>query len=85
MKKTMGLALLCAMQALNGYTLVNLRVKHELSRHFDITAGVDNVFDKTYAVTNTYKDLTLLFDGAGNVMLTNEPGRYFYVNTAYRF
>jgi iron complex outermembrane receptor protein len=72
-------------QALKGYGVVNMKVKHELNRQFEITAGIDNVFDKTYAVSNTYEDLTLLFDGSGEVMLLNEPGRYYYVNVAYRF
>lgn len=72
-------------QALKGYGVVNMKVKHELNRQFELTAGIDNLFDKTYAVSNTYEDLTLLFDGSGEVMLLNEPGRYYYVNVAYRF
>ena len=72
-------------QALQGYGVVNMKVKHELNKHIELTVGVDNVFDKTYAVSNTYEDLTLLFDGSGTVMLLNEPGRYMYVNAAYKF
>ena len=72
-------------QALAGYGVVNVRVRHDVTKSFELTAGIDNIMDKTYAVTNTYKDLTLLFDGAGDVMLMNEPGRYLYVNGTYRF
>jgi len=72
-------------QALSGYGVVNMRIKHDVTRSFELVAGVDNIADKTYAVTNTYKDLTLLFDGSGDVMLINEPGRYFYVNGTYKF
>ena len=72
-------------QALAGYGIVNVRVRHDVTKSFELTAGIDNIMDKTYAVTNTYKDLTLLFDGAGDVMLMNEPGRYLYVNGTYRF
>jgi iron complex outermembrane recepter protein len=72
-------------QAISGYGIVNLKVRHDVTRSFEVTAGVDNVLNKTYAVTNTYKDLTLLFDGTGEVMLMNEPGRYLYVNGTYRF
>ena len=53
---------------------------------FEVTAGIDNLLDKTYAVSNTYNDLTLISSGATDeVMLLNEPGRYFYLNTTYRF
>ena len=72
-------------QALKGYGVVNMKVKHVFNKHFDLTVGVDNVFDKTYAVSNTYQDLTLLFDGNGDVMLLNEPGRYVFANAVYHF
>ena len=72
-------------QALDGYAIVNLKVKHMVTEKVELTAGVDNVFNKTYAVSNTYSDLTLLTGGATDVMLMNEPGRYLYVNGTYRF
>ncbi|MCU7797772.1 MAG: TonB-dependent receptor [Candidatus Thiodiazotropha sp. (ex Myrtea spinifera)] len=73
-------------QALDSYAVVNLKVQHQLTDQFEITAGVDNVFDRTYAASNTYNDLTLIASGAtGEVMLINEPGRYLYVNTTFRF
>lgn len=72
-------------QVLSGYGVINMKVKHDITRAIELTAGIDNVFDKTYITTNTYKDLTLLFDGTGDVMLINEPGRYLYVNGTYRF
>lgn len=74
-------------QKLDSYAVLNLKVKQELTKSFEITAGVDNVFDKTYTVSNTYKDLTLLSatDGTGDIMLLNEPGRYYYLNGTYKF
>ena len=72
-------------QAMAGYGVVNMKVKHDVTKAFELTAGVDNVLDRAYTTTNTYKDLTLLADGAGNVMLINEPGRYMYVNGTYKF
>jgi iron complex outermembrane receptor protein len=72
-------------QSMVGYAVVNLKVKHDVTGNFELTAGVDNLLDKTFTTTNTYKDLTLLADGAGDVMLMNEPGRYLYVNAAYEF
>ncbi len=72
-------------QALAGYVVVNLKVAHQLNRNLAIKAGVDNLFNRTYAVNNTYKDLTLLTAGTGEVMLLNEPGRYFYIHGSYQF
>ena len=72
-------------QEIDSYTIMNLKIRHNLTKHFELTGGIDNVFDKTYAVKNTYKDLILLTDGTGEVMLMNEPGRYYYINAAYKF
>ena len=72
-------------QAIDGYTVVNLKATHSFNKSFEMTAGVDNATDQTYAVSNTYKDLTLLSDGSGDVMLMNEPGRYYYMQATYRF
>lgn len=72
-------------QEIDSYAILNLKARHNLSKHFELTAGVDNVFDKTYAANNTYKDLILLTDGNGEVMKINEPGRYYYINAAYKF
>jgi iron complex outermembrane receptor protein len=74
-------------QELPGYGVLNFKASHTFARDFKLTAGVDNLLDKTYAVTNTYKDLVLLTAGNGvdNVMLLNEPGRYFYLQGSYNF
>jgi len=71
-------------QAISGYAIVNLKWNRDLTNGFDITLGMDNVFDHTYAVSNTYQDLTLL-TGNDEIMLMNEPGRYIYANLRYRF
>jgi len=71
-------------QELASWGIMNLKVDHKFPYGFGVAAGIDNVFDKTYAVSNTYKDLTLL-SGGGDVMLMNEPGRYYYVNASYSF
>ncbi|MCK5696803.1 MAG: TonB-dependent receptor [Gammaproteobacteria bacterium] len=72
-------------QEIAGYGIMNLQVRHNVTKIFEVTVGVDNVFDKTYAVNNTYKDLILLTDGRGDVMMMNEPGRYYYLNAALKF
>jgi iron complex outermembrane recepter protein len=71
-------------QAIAGYAIANIKWNRDLTNGFDITLGMDNVFDHTYAVSNTYEDLTLLSDGT-DVILMNEPGRYIYANLRYRF
>jgi len=73
-------------QIIDGWAVLNLKVDHRFDRHFGMIVGVDNVFDETYAVSNTYKDLTLLsVDPTADVMLMNEPGRYVYANLSYQF
>ena len=71
-------------QEIDGYNVVNLKGQTTFAKSFEITLGVDNLFDKTYAVSNTYADLTLLSDGT-DVMLLNEPGRYVYTSLKYKF
>ncbi|ADG92566.1 TonB-dependent receptor [Arcobacter nitrofigilis DSM 7299] len=71
-------------QKLGGYALFNLKYKNSISKNFEITLGVDNVFDKTYASTNTYKDISYTVIG-GNQITFNDPGRYGYINLRYKF
>jgi iron complex outermembrane receptor protein len=74
-------------QELDSYAVVNLKATKTFMKNFEITVGVDNLFDETYAVSNTYKDLILLptLHPNDNVMLMNEPGRYVYTNLRYKF
>jgi iron complex outermembrane receptor protein len=71
-------------QALDSYAVFNLKSTREFDNGFVLTAGVDNLLDETYAITNTYKDLILMTDGS-DTMLINEPGRYLYLNAKYKF
>lgn len=71
-------------QYLPGYAVLNLKGSKAFADHFEVTVGVENLFDKIYAVSNTYEDLTLI-SGGGQVMLMNEPGRYVYTNLSYKF
>jgi len=73
-------------QKLDAYGVLNLKGTKHFGNHFELTVGVDNLFDRTYAVSNTYKDLVLLPTiGNNEVMLLNEPGRYLYANLKYSF
>ncbi|MCK9491301.1 MAG: TonB-dependent receptor [Sulfurimonas sp.] len=71
-------------QRLSAWTVLNLKVKHAVSKNFDFTLGINNLFDKAYAKSNTYTDLTLLTAGV-DTMLLNEPGRYVYTNLSFKF
>ena len=71
-------------QELASWTILNAKVKHAINKKFDFTFGINNILDKTYAVSNTYADLVLL-TGGGDVMLMNEPGRYIYTNLDFKF
>jgi iron complex outermembrane receptor protein len=70
-------------QHIQAWTVFNAKIKHAVNKKFDLTVGLNNIFDIQYAVSNTYYDLKLI--GAGPVMLLNEPGRYFYTNLDFKF
>jgi iron complex outermembrane receptor protein len=73
-------------QELGAYQILNLKATYALNDSFDFSVGVNNVFDRVYATSNTYKDLILMTSGvSGDVMLINEPGRYGYINATYKF
>ena len=72
-------------QVIDAYKVVNLKIKHEINRNFDFSLGVNNLLDETYAVSNTYADLTLLGTTDSEIMLMNEPGRYVYTNLTAKF
>jgi iron complex outermembrane receptor protein len=71
-------------QDLAGFGVFNLKTVREFDSGVELTLGMDNILDKTYATTNTYKDLILMTDGS-DTMLINEMGRYLYLNAKYRF
>ena len=72
-------------QVIAGWAIINAKVKHAVNKKFDFTIGVNNILNKTYAVSNTYADLTLITAGTTDIMLLNEPGRYVYTNLDFKF
>ena len=73
-------------QEIDAWNVLNAKVKHAINKKLDFTIGVNNILDETYAVSNTYVDLTLLTTGGtGDIMLMNEPGRYVYTNLDFKF
>lgn len=71
-------------QAIAGYGIMNLKYGTQLGNGFSLTAGVNNFFDRTYAVSNSYIGLTTIMEGAQPLIL-NEPGRNFYATITYKF
>ena len=71
-------------QEIAGYAITNLKYTQELFKYFELTLGVDNVFDKVYNSTNTYQDVTYAVINSERVLF-NDPGRYGYVNLKYSF
>ena len=67
-------------QEISGWAVVDFKLKHNFKKGIDMTVGVNNILDKTYVRSNTYKDLTLVTTGGGEVVMLNEPGRYIYAN-----
>ena len=65
-------------QEIAGWGVVDFKLKHNFKKGIDMTVGVNNLLDKTYVRSNTYKDLTLVTTGGGEVVMLNEPGRYIY-------
>ncbi len=73
-------------QAIAGWGILNMKIDHNFNNGFGLALGADNLFDNTYAISNTYQDLILISDGTNDpIMKMNEPGRYFYVNASYTF
>ncbi|MGJ0360788.1 TonB-dependent receptor [Aliarcobacter cryaerophilus] len=73
-------------QEIGGYAVTNLKYTQELFKNFELTLGVDNLFDKVYNSTNTYQDVNYVKTVTNqDQILFNDPGRYGYVNLKYSF
>jgi iron complex outermembrane receptor protein len=73
-------------QIIAGWAVLNAKIKHTFNRHINLTLGVNNILNKNYAQNNTYADLTLITQGGtSDIMLMNEPGRYYYTNLNFKF
>ena len=78
---------------LKGWDVFNFRVGYQFTEKegvlsflngLSLNLGIDNMFDKKYAVANSYEyDPT--DTGGANVRIVNEPGRFIYGSLFYRF
>lgn len=67
-----------------GYSIFNLKYGAELGKGFSLMTGINNIFNRTYAVSNSYIGNELLAEGSIPLVL-NEPGRNFYATLSYKF
>lgn len=71
-------------QAIKGYGILNLKYGTDFGNGFSLSSGINNFFNRTYAVSNSYIGLTTIMEGAQPLVL-NEPGRNFYATVSYKF
>ena len=68
---------------IGAYSILNLKYGTQLGNGFSLTTGINNFFNRTYAVSNSYVGNEFL---TGTVPLVlNEPGRNFYATLSYKF
>ncbi len=71
---------------ISGYAILNLKYGAELGYGFSLTTGINNLFDRAYAVNNSYIGNELITgDDAIDPLVLNEPGRSFYATLSYKF
>ncbi len=78
---------------LDGWDVFNLKIGYRFTEEKNffsfmkgtaLNLGINNVFNKTYAVSNSYEyDPTDV--GGNNVSVVNEPGRFIYGSLTYSF
>ncbi|MBN2870300.1 MAG: TonB-dependent receptor [Campylobacterales bacterium] len=68
-----------------GYGILNLKYGHDFQNGFSVMAGINNFFDRTYAVNNGYIGNELITGDGIDPLVLNEPGRNFYATLSYKF
>lgn len=68
-------------KVLPAWDVANLRAGCHVGA-WSFTAGIDNVFDATYAVANSY-EWDVVSGVAANPIIVNEPGRFAYASLGY--
>lgn len=67
------------------YSILNLKGGYNFNKRVSLNIGVDNLFDETYAVNNSYVGRGVISSIGSEPMVINEAGRNFYANLNYRF
>lgn len=69
----------------SGYAILNLKYGTQLGHGFSLSTGINNFFDRTYALNNSYIGNQLISYNGTNPLVLNEPGRNFYATVSYKF
>ena len=67
---------------MQGWDVVNFRASYNYQK-LAFNIGVDNIFNKYYAVANSYEWDVVSGSGA-NPAIVYEPGRFFYASVCYK-
>jgi iron complex outermembrane receptor protein len=70
---------------IGGYGIVNFKYGAQLGNGFSLSTGINNFFNRTYAVSNSYVGNEFLAETGGVPLVLNEPGRNFYATVSYKF
>lgn len=64
----------------SGWSVVNLAASYQFNDNLSLSAGVDNLFDKNYAVSNAF-----VRDPFRAGIVVNEPGRFLFLRAGLEF
>lgn len=70
---------------ISGYGIFNLKYGAELGSGFSLSTGINNFFNRTYAVNNGYIGNELITGNGVDPLVLNEPGRNVYATVSYKF
>lgn len=70
-------------KVIDAWDVVNLRLGLR-SATWSLIAGADNLFDKAYAVANSY-EWDVMGGNESSPIIVNEPGRFIYISLGYRW
>jgi iron complex outermembrane receptor protein len=71
---------------IDGYSVVNLKVGKTWNKSFSLNFGIDNLFNETYAISNSYVGRGLISSNSDTLpLILNEAGRYYYTNFTFKF
>lgn len=72
---------------ISGYSILNLKYGHDFQNGFSLNTGINNFFNRTYAINNGYigNELITGIVASTDPLVLNEPGRSFYTTLSYKF
>jgi iron complex outermembrane receptor protein len=71
--------------SLPSWSVLNAKVTQQLNKNIKLSLGVDNVFDASYTVDNSYVGRGIIASNESKILLINEVGRFYYTNLSYSY